>query len=287
MLWCASFLTVADNAEPSIHSNVALAISSPQKTNVYTGTQYVRQRALFADFIKTIEVGRNYQEQQILEQLAELKGYPLYSYAVKYWLQASMNIQSSNNVSAFLDSYDGSPVALTVRKRWLQHAQDSNDVNTFAEFYKAGISAELDCYYLRKTLPNDQDGQTLDEKVLPLWMVAYSQPRACDPLFKRWKTAGLNTSERQFQRMKLASREGNLKLARYLARDIPSQLQYLVELWRDAYKSPHKLTNMKRFKKRFPEQEAEVFAHAMQKLVWSRPESAIKSYTNALSSLAL
>ena len=287
MLWCFSQFSVAEDADLSVHSNIALTITTPPNNSAYSGELYTRQRALFADFIETIEVGRNNKEQQILQKLSELKGYPLYSYAVKYWLQASMNMQSAKNVSAFLDSYDDSPVALNVRKRWLQRTLDSNDVDTFIEFYRPGISAELDCYYLRKTLASHHDTQALDEKVLPLWMVSFSQPRACDPLFKRWKQAGLNTPERQFQRMKLASREGNLKLARYLAREVPSELQYLVVLWRDAHNSPHKLINLKRFNRRFPEQEAEVFSHAMQKLVWSNPDRVIRIYNQALTTLAL
>lgn len=276
-----------EEALPQIQSDILLVAESPRSSVIYTGQQYQEKRQLFTEFVEVISTGRQYDEQQILERLNDLKGYPLYSYAVKYWLQASMQMQTAANVSAFLDSYDGQPVARNVRKKWLQRAQDSKQDSTFIDFYQAGISAELDCYYLRKTLDNNVNTIQLDEKVAPLWLVAYSQPNACDPLFKRWKRAGLISPERQFQRTKLASREGNLQLARYLARDLPTQLQYLVVLWRDAHKAPYKLSSMKRFNQRFPDQEAEVFTHAMRKLVWSQPEKVIQSYFQALEVLTL
>lgn len=268
-------------------ANILMVAKSPTASVIYTGEQYADKRELFAQFVKDISTGRNLDEKRVLTQLAELKGYPLYSYAMKYWLQASMNVQSPKNISAFLNSYDGQPVARNVRKQWLQKAQDNNDERAFIDFYVSGISAELDCYYLRKTLNDDINAEKLDDKVAPLWLVSYSQPNACDPLFNRWKRAGLISPERQFQRTKLASREGNLQLARFLARDLPSQLQYLVVLWRDAHKSPYKLTNMQRYSQRFPDQEAEVFTHAMRKLVWSRPETVIQSYRKALDQMSL
>ena len=254
---------------------------------MYTGHQYLDKRRLFAEFVEVISTGRNYDEKQILKQLTQLKGYPLYPYAVKYWLQTSMHMQSVDNVSAFLNSYDGQPVARNVRKKWLQTNQDNKQNRIFTKFYKPGISAELDCYYLRKTLTHSVSDAVLDEQVAPLWLVSYSQPKACDPLFKRWKRAGLISPERQFQRIKLASREGNLQLASYLSRNLSTQLQYLVVLWRDAHKAPHKLVDMKRYPQRFPSQEAEVFVHAMRKLVWSQPEMVIQSYSKAIEQLSL
>ena len=221
------------------------------------------------------------------QKLKQLEGYPLYPYAWKYWLLARLTVRSGEDVRDFLQHYDGQPVARNVRKRWLQTLMDAKRNQDFITDYKPGLSAELDCYYLRKTLPNELDATELDRHVSSLWMVSYSQPKACDPLFRRWKNAGLQTSDRSLKRMKLAIKEGNFRLAQYLARGLSQRQNYLSKLWQDAHRYPHRLANMRRFPNRYKAQESEAFVYAMNRWVWTYPERVISALERASRSLTL
>ncbi len=274
-------IATGESPQPSLPL-VSDALTPPTSNSA----ENIEQRALFAEVVKMIETQRRIDPQLMREKLAQLRNYPLYPYALKYWLLARLDVRSRADVNAFLAQYDGQPVARNVRKRWLQTLMDAKRNQAFIEDYEPGLSAELDCFYLRKTLPNELDKEVLDSHVARLWMVAYSQPKACDPLFRRWKNAGLQTSDRSLKRMKLAVKEGNIRLAQYLARGLSQRQNYLAKLWQDAHRYPHRLSNMRRFPGRYEQQEAEAFVYAMNRWVWSNPErviSALERATRALS----
>ncbi|MBT0585934.1 lytic transglycosylase domain-containing protein [Alteromonas oceanisediminis] len=257
------------------------------KPAVYHGEQYSAQRQAFAEFIGTLESARHYDVDEMESALAELRGYPLYPYALKHWLLATLPLQNGARVGQFLREYEGQPVVMNVRKRWLQQLMDEGEYSQFEAFYKEGLSAELDCVYLRRTLSADVSLSTLDNKVASLWLVPYSQPKACDPLFRRWRDAGLQTPQRTLKRMIMAVKSNNIKLATWLARSVPSEQKYLTTLWFDAQRSPYKLTRMNRFPNRASEQEAAVFTYAMGKLVWSQVDAVIQAFSVAQQRLKL
>ncbi|WP_100644479.1 transglycosylase SLT domain-containing protein [Alteromonas facilis] len=274
----------AQPVSPFVLADNALANVS---RDPYVNPQTVLHRQQFAELVNIIQTSRRIDANDIAQRLTQLQGYALYPYAWKYWLLASLSYKSADQIHAFLAEYDGQPVARNVRKRWLQLLQDEKRNSVFVTDYRPGISAELDCYFLRQTLPADADERTLDGKISHLWMVPYSQPSACDPLFSRWKKAGLQTSERTLKRIKLATKEGNYKLARFLARSLKPQHKFLADLWRDAQRNPSRLTASKRFPMQFLLQEAEVFSYAMEKLAWSRPHQVIQAYRTLADTLQL
>ncbi|WP_100658130.1 lytic transglycosylase domain-containing protein [Alteromonas flava] len=277
-----SLVLAADNPIVSFPQSPLVAAVDPFST---ADTERFREQ--FDEFVTIIRTQRNIDATDMQARLHALEGYTLYPYAWKYWLLASLSRQSEAQIGEFLTRYDGQPVARNVRKRWLQLLQDQNANQAFVHDYHAGLSAELDCYYLRQTLPEDVDAEVLDSSVAKLWMVPYSQPSACDPLFARWKKAGLQTSERTLKRVKLATQEGNYRLASFLARSLKPQHKYLAQLWRDAQRNPARLTNAKRLPMQYLLQEGEAFTYAMKKLAWSQPQKVITAYQTFADGLQL
>ncbi|MDM7861506.1 transglycosylase SLT domain-containing protein [Alteromonas sp. ASW11-36] len=247
----------------------------------------LQQRELFAEFVELIETQRGLDAEDMVQKLAALDGYPLRSYAEKYWLLLSLSVESEAQMEAFLAANDNSPVARNVRKRWLQLLQDENQDELYVEYYQPQLSAELDCHYLQLTYNEEQELREFDQLVAPLWLVEYSQPKACDPIFKRWKASGLQTSDRVLARFKLASRAGNLRLAQFLGRSIAPEQKYLQSLWRDARRRPLRLTAANKFPGKYVAEEAEVFTYAMNRLAWSEPHRVISALDNTADRLSL
>ena len=282
-----SIAAVSVRAQTPVSSIGLENYTIPSQTVPVETPQLVEQRELFNRFVKAIQRPNQIDTETLERWLVELEGYPLYAYAQKYWLLQQLSLDSRSGILDFLAQNEGKPVAINVRKRWLQLLQDANRTSTFFKDYRPGISAELDCYYLNRRYGSTISEAQLNEKVTPLWMVSYSQPKACDPVFRRWKNAGLQTQDRLISRIVLASKEGNLRLAGFLARSLEQPYQYLGNLWRDAYRSPHRLTRMKRFPGLVNEQESAAFSFAMSRMVWSEPKCVQDALAKAKSSLKL
>ncbi len=270
-----------------ISSQTTSLESMPEIAALQLSEKELQQRKLFAEFVQLIETQRGLDGEEMGQRLAALEGYPLASYAEKYWLLLSLSKGSDAQVAAFFADHDNLPVARNVRKRWLQLLQDERRDELFTSYYQPRLSAELDCHYLQLIYNAEQGIAEFDQLVAPLWLVEYSQPKACDPIFKRWKEAGLQSDERVLARFKLATKAGNMQLAQFLGRSISADQKYLQKLWQDARLRPLRLTSGKKYPGKHSAEEAEVFAYAMSRLTWSQPHRVITALDSAAGKLSL
>jgi len=95
--------------------------------------------------------------------------------------------------------------------------------------------------------------------------VGRSQPAACDPLFRSWRSAGQLTPELAWQRVELAIAAKQPRLARYLRRFLPASDQRWLDLWLALRSDPSKIGRYPQLRRDHP-RAGQLTTYAMTRL---------------------
>ncbi|MEH6491054.1 transglycosylase SLT domain-containing protein [Halopseudomonas sp.] len=178
------------------------------------------QRLLYDQAMSAIEKGDMSRYRQLE---AGLRDYPLYGYLVQADLNRNFSTASDEQLSVFLRTYGDLPFANRLKARWLNRLASQGKWSAFERQYASSAkSAEFDCQWaMHKWDMGDRSFGM--QQAQSLWTVGRSQPKACDPLFERWRQAGGLNEDIVWERMRLALLYRQDGLARYLSRQMPSQ----------------------------------------------------------------
>ena len=155
-----------------------------------------------------------------------LESYPLYPYLEYQEMLQGMRRRTEADISAFVEQYQDTPLAAQLSQAWLAHLAKRKRWQDFLRYYEVTkrppLSRELACQH---AVALHQAGQreAASTRTLALWLVAYSQPEECDPLFDRWRAQGGITREVAWQRFAICMRANQRRLAVYLLRFIDAQ----------------------------------------------------------------
>jgi soluble lytic murein transglycosylase len=212
------------------------------------------------------------------EQAREtLQTYPLSPYLEYYELQSRLSSASAETVAAFRAQYADLPVADIVYYRWLKRQGQQRRWQTFLNHYEPSSDAELKCYHLRALFGTGNEKAAL-KQVADLWLVAKSQPKACDPLFEIWIDRGQLNESMVWQRLGLALDANSRTLARYLQRFFESPT---VKPWAQSYYNVHVSPGVLSQTSRFSTDtrySREVIAHGLIRLARRDPQAASKAW---------
>lgn len=228
-----------------------------------------REQFLHAE-LRIGSTNRN-QAEAWLEQLAD---YPLQPYLELRWLEGRLS--ASDAIERFLSRHQGTPMDWPLRKRWLLYLAQRRSAELFLANYRPTQDAELNCHALRFRLEKEAPERIWPE-VRALWTVAVSQPRACDPLFARWRDAGQMTPEVIWQRVGKVADGGQANLLPYLRGLMPARDQYLVDLWIRARRNPAVVAQRNFFPGRDP-REREILAYGLRRLIWRNADQALSTW---------
>lgn len=216
----------------------------------------------------------NKQLQTYKKLVAKLQDYPLLPYLEYQDIGNRLTALPRADVAAFLAAYPKSYLSDRLSHRWLRTLASQQQWQDYVTFYDATLGdPELACNQVRARLETG-DTAAFDD-VAPLWNIAESQSKACDPVFSRWIAAGKLTPTLVWERHSKALRAGNQGLASYLARQLPAEQKKLAELFQEVNRNPGILAQTARFSNQSPEMQ-EVILYGLQRL-------AIKDASKALS----
>ncbi|NQZ81440.1 MAG: transglycosylase SLT domain-containing protein [Colwellia sp.] len=238
-----------------------------------------KQRKLYLSADKQVWKSDSNQYKRLYQQLND---YPLQPYLDQKRLMHNITLAKSSEILKFLDKYQGSPLERPLRKKWLKYLAKRNRQTLFIESYKPVANVAMTCYYYRYKLNKGALEKDILPKVTSLWLVGKSQPKVCDPLFKKWQQAGYRTESIIWRRIKLAAIGGKHTLIPYLTKLLPKSQQYLASLWHKVRRDPAYITRLKRFRNKSAA-EAEIFSYGIKRLIWRNPKSALKVYDKAVS----
>lgn len=145
----------------------------------------------------------------------------------RYWLLSRQLEQlAPEQLTPFLDFYQGSWLAEKLRGEWLLVLGRRGDWERFREQYRLLVDApgtEQLCYHLQARLAaGDQD--TLAHARAVLWFTPKDLPSACGPVLEKLQAAGTVSTEDVWARLRLAFENGAQGLARSLAQRLGDEL---------------------------------------------------------------
>ena len=145
--------------------------------------RWAEERALFIQLRPQAEMGR---WSNVEPHLAELGDYPLVPDLRAAWLHRRLGPGTDAELARFLRRYDKLGFASGLRLRWARSLAARKEWERYLSVYDSYLAerddTELDCFALQGRLATGPD-EALVEDALGYWLSAYSQPKACDPLF--------------------------------------------------------------------------------------------------------
>lgn len=215
----------------------------------------------------------------------QLHYYPLQPYLDQQRLMHKIRLTDAKEIEEFLAKYQGTPLDWQLRKKWLNYLAKRKRKAMFIRFYTPTSDAELTCTYYNFKLDTGTKAEQILPKVTKLWLTKKSQPKVCDPLFKKWRAAGYLTESVVWQRVELAADGGDHTLLRYLSTLLPQNQQYLALLWKKVRQNPAYIVNLKRFKHRNAK-ETQILAYGLKRLIWRDQKLALNTYKKAQKNFA-
>lgn len=190
-----------------------------------------------ADFLAAEQALGRGDTAKFRKLAAGLTDYPLYPYLVYAELRPRLAGAPDAELSDFLARYADTPLAPRLRYSWLSRLAQQQAWQTYIDAYLPGDDATLACYYRRALLNSGRQPEAFAQ-LEQLWLVAYSQPNACDPLFQAWQRSGGITPELVWRRFQLAMQVREVRLAEHLAGLLPATEQRWAKQWRDVDANP-------------------------------------------------
>lgn len=248
-----------------------------------TSDNAIAQRELFQ---RAEKLAWQPESQQFTELYQKLYFYPLLPYLQQKILLRNVKLSNIKNIDLFLSQYQNSPLDWPLRKKWLAYLAKRQRASLFIKYYQATDDVTLQCQFYRFQLKQGMPEQTVLSQVAKLWLVGQSQPKVCDPLFELWQQKGYLTKQLVWQRLALAANGGKHTLIPYLTGLLPESEQYLGELWHKVRRDPSYIARITRFRQKTAK-EQQIYLYGLKRLIWRKPELAIRSYQRAINWFSL
>ncbi len=208
-----------------------------------------------------------------------LRNYPLYPYLEYARLKHRLGTAKNQEVADFLEKNAHTPLAALLRARWLNVLASRQDWKSYLRFYTPQSNISRQCHYLQALIYTGEKKRAFSQ-VEPIWLHGSSRPKACDPVFKSWRDAGLLTTGLVWQRIALAMDKGQIKLARYLKKSLPAKDRPWVDTWIRVHGKPALAFTDPALKKEHPQRQ-EILMDAAYRQIRKGPLAAL-SYWNKL-----
>jgi len=239
----------------------------------FTDEELADLRKLFLQAEAALNSGKDARYFQLADQLEE---YPLYPNLQYQWLKK--HLDREHQVKHFLQEYETSRYANTLKRKWLYHLAKKGQWQTFLQYYSTTSDKSLNCYYHRAQFKTG-DKQAALEGAKKLWAAGYSQPKACDPLFTQLKKSSAFNQELFWQRFIAAMENNKITLAKYVKTLMTTGDQQSADLWLNLHRKPERY--IPEFLSR-PEtaQAPLMFTHAINRLARKDIYQAIDLWDN-------
>lgn len=175
--------------------------------------------------------------------MAKLRHYPLYPYLILQDLLTHVDTLTPQGYEDFINAYHDEPLNKKLNQAWLTSLALRQQWPTFIQYYTPSMSnADLTCYEGQALLGTGQNdaAMQLAEK---LWLVAYPQPKSCDPVFAFWVGEGKLTVPLMWQRFIMAVHVNEISVAKHVLTFMPADQQLTANLWLKVIADPKKITD--------------------------------------------
>ena len=214
-------------------------ISSPSVLGDSYEDRRAYKRAVFA-----IETGRLREFRRLRD---ELQDYVLAPYLDFFDVRRRISSIGTSTAAELRKQWEGTPIEQRFFRLWLSTQANRGRWTRYLEHYAPSDDAEAECYYLRALYRSGQRNEALLQ-VPALWKVGTSQPKPCDPLFKKWIDNGGVTDEIAWERLQLALEANSVTLAKYLLRFFSDHVSGAARGYYDVHVRPSTIRNIDKFR---------------------------------------
>ena len=249
-----------------------IAVAKPEQVKAPEQQVPLEQQRYHYEMAKTALSKGNWQ--QFTSHYQRLGDYTLTPYLDYALIKYNLHKLEFSGIDKFIQNHKGSFLETRLREQLLYTLAVKKRWKTYLNYYEPSLSSvELDCYWLyARTFERDLDA--LNE-VAEIWQKGHSHPKACDPLFNRWRRAGGLTQEIAWNRFHNAMKDGNTGLARYVSSFLDDEHTTYAELYMRVHGYPHMLRKQRTFAEQsLPMQQ--IIAHGIQRYARKSPEEALK-----------
>jgi soluble lytic murein transglycosylase len=267
----------------SVSAFQSLAQTPPNNNaSIFDMPDRASQRAAFVRAEKRVWQMNN---DDLAEAVKALGDYPLIPYLIERKLSDKPKLSDLAQIRAFLDTYEGTPLARKLRRNWLSYLAKRNRAALFIEFYRPTSNAKLACSFLDFQIEQGVEITKMFDEIAFLWTVGKSQPKECDRIFDLWIGAEQLTEDLILLRIKKAADGGRHTLIPYLRKLLPAEKQYLADLWHKTRRDPSVVRKTELFRGKYPIIEAEIMSYGLSRLIWRDQDLAMKTMEKAESTM--
>lgn len=249
---------------PEPPSTIAESASSEESDTLLASQRFHYQKAKLALANKKHGVYQHHYK--------EMGDYPLKQYLEFSEIRNNLSNLPFDKIDGFFSSYPQSFLEARLRIDLLHILAARKQWQDYSRYYDSSLTSTiLRCHnlYARATTG---DKAAFDD-VTAIWTIGKSQPNACDPLFKLWRTAGYQTEDNVWARFHDAMQRRDIRFARYLS-TLLTERKALAELYLDVHQKPSLITQRHLFQAReLPSQQ--IIAHGVKLLAQRKPLDAL------------
>jgi soluble lytic murein transglycosylase len=238
------------------------------------------QRALFLRAEQALEAGDRVTFKKLKSRLDD---YPLLPYLQYQEIVHTLKEQNPHNIRKALTTLTGTPLQHQLLNRWLALLADKGLWYSYLSFSQPGGNVKRQCHRLQAQIKTGKRQQAFTS-VPKIWLSGTSRPTACDPVFNAWIDAGELTQDLVWQRVALAMKKGETRLANYLKRFLNRQESRWVEQWLKLYNDPGRITRLST-EVAHPMLD-EMATQAIQRLAWRDVDAAYAAWTRLSQDIA-
>ncbi|WP_417446258.1 transglycosylase SLT domain-containing protein [Kangiella sp.] len=245
---------------------------------------YTSNQKAFIEAEKAFKQGKSTEYQKLKKSLAN---YALLPYLEYEEIKKNLNVNSQQAVDDFIEQYESSPLASTLRWDFVRLLAKAKNYDLMAQYYSFGSVTSYDCMLLNHQLKQGKPISALSEQISNLWNVSKSQPKECDSVFEKWIDNNQLQQDVAYQRFYQTAHEGPVGLLSYLKRYLPRDEQYLADLWLKVRRNPKVVTRPNFFPGKNPEKEASLLVYAVKRLAWDDRDDAYSAWKRTQNRIPL
>lgn len=192
-------------------------------------------------FLEAREAFRRGDNATVNAIAQQLRGYVLEPY-VGYWaLKGRLDSANVTEVRQFLTTWADSAVADRLRNDWIKQLAKTQQWEVITQEYPQIVENEIElrCIFYQARL-NLRDGNAVRE-ARGLWFNGNNLPDNCSPVFAQLTRDNVITSEDVWQRLRLATENKNLTLAKRIANALPDDQEPSDGQLTQVFNQPNKL----------------------------------------------
>ena len=197
-------------------------------------------RKAYQQSLMRVKLGKS----DIQSDLQRLEGYPLKEVLHYEYLTRNFDRVKESDILHYILKNQDSVTAQLLHRKWLGHLFKSKQYANYIQFYSTEVSNQrLTCHYLDALLRQGADIQLIQSQIESIWVKPSNHHKSCNPVFKRWMSAGYLSNEIIWKRAYALISQGNYSkhLLAYLLKLSSGKTEYYIRGLVRVMKNPHRL----------------------------------------------